>query len=49
MDNDATAEQWALFSPPDEFDVADAKWIPDARMCVAGVKGRCGGDARREN
>ncbi len=37
---DATAERWAPFSPPGEFDNADAKWTP---ACVLASRGGRGG------
>ncbi len=38
--NDAKTERWAPFSPPDKFDIADAKWMP---ACVlASRQGRGG-------
>ncbi len=39
-DDNATVEQWAPFSPPDKFDVADAKWMP---ACVLAWRGGEGG------
>jgi hypothetical protein len=38
--DDATMERWAPFSPPDEFDVANAKWMP---ACVLASRGGRGG------
>jgi hypothetical protein len=35
-DDDAMVEQWAPFSPPDEFDVANAEWMP---ACVLALRG----------
>ncbi len=39
-DDTTTTKQWALLSPPDEFDVADAKWTP---ACVLASRGARGG------
>ncbi len=33
-------ERWAPFSPPDEFGVADGKWMP---ACVLALRGGRGG------
>jgi hypothetical protein len=33
-------KRWAPLSPPDEFDVADAKWMP---ACVSASRGARGG------
>jgi hypothetical protein len=42
-DNNATMEQLALFNPLDEFDVANAKWMP---TCVLASRGGRGGGRR---
>jgi hypothetical protein len=34
--NDATMEQWAPFSLPDEFGIANTKWMP---ACVLASRG----------
>jgi hypothetical protein len=38
-------EQWAPFSPPDEFDVVDAEWTP---ACVLTLRGGRGGGTGKE-
>ncbi len=42
-DNDATTERWAPFSPPDEFDDADAEWMPASVLASKGGRGGRGG------
>ncbi len=39
-DDDAmTTKRWALLRPPDEFDVADAKWTPACELASRGARG----------
>jgi hypothetical protein len=39
-------ERWAPFSPPDEFDNADAEWMP---ACVLASRGGRGGGGGGQN
>ena len=42
--NEATStKRWAPLSPPDEFDVADAKWTPALVLVSGGARGGRGG------
>jgi hypothetical protein len=43
-DNDATMERWAPLSPPDEFDDADAEWMPACVLASRGGRGGRGGE-----
>ncbi len=42
-DNDATMERWAPFSPPDEFDDANAESMPACVWPPRGYRGGRGG------